>query len=149
MLPLLKGDAGIGTHVLHRHEPATGQGVLRRDEQLRLHPLQLCEFQAQLAEHPPQESLVILIQRQNAHLAAQLAHILQHLIGSGLPKMEAVPGPPKILHQPGKGQHRKVKVLAGHSKALLPLLPTAEPLLQQLGLGEDLPGVAQEFLPLP
>ena len=115
----------------------------------RRHPDQLCELQIQPAEHPPQIPLLVIVQGQHTDFAAQLAHIRQHLIGGGFPEVEAVPLPRKILHQPGEGTHREVKVLAGHGESLFALTVAAESLLHQLRLGQHLPGIAQKLLTLP
>ena len=149
VLPLLKGDAGIGLQILQRQSAAPGQRVGSGNIHRRRHLYQLRELQLQLTEQAPQVALIVLVQRQHAYFAAQLAHILQHLVGGGFPKMEAVPLPGKALHQLGEGSHGEIEVLAGHGEALFALAAAAEALLHQLRLGEKLPRVAQKLLPLP
>ena len=123
--------------------------MIHRQVQLRRDPGKLREGQVQLLKQTLEVGARAVIQGQDADFAAHLAHIGENLVGGGLPKAEAVTGTGVGPNQPGEGQDGEIEVLAGDGKAQLPLGPGTEALLQKLGLGENLPGVAQELLPLP
>ena len=145
--PLLIGQPGVGGQVVQGDGRATGQGICFADEHVGAGGEQRVELQLVLPDDPGEHRGVEGVEIEHAHLAAQPGHVLDDLIGLGLPDAEVILRPAVLLQQVHKGLHREGIVLGGHAEPVSPGGGTGVALFNQVGLLQHLAGIAQKLVP--
>ncbi|MNC21989.1 hypothetical protein D3C75_699770 [compost metagenome] len=147
ILPLLKIQVRILLQLLQCHHGMAGQRIMGADKNMGLGRKQAVEHQIGVFEQPADYLAIEIVHVEDADFAFLVLHILDDLMGFGLPQGQLVLILPMLLHQLDEGVDGKGIMLGGHGKMLRRRFGVEIPALQQLRLLDHLPGVAEELRP--